>query len=188
MFLNDAPGRLVAIRDSDPIRGAWEHRAFVPAPLSDEMPALTPPTYMAVAEARAALAALDNTARQLPNPTLLRLPTLRREAQSTSALEGTYAPLTDVLTADEDAPPSAELVEILNYVRMANAGFRWLADGRSISLTFLADLQGLLMDRTPLDNVSGRIRDTQIVIGRRQRGSMGFSRSCRTLCAGSSRR
>lgn len=50
---------------------------------------LTSETYLAILKA---LAALDATAKQLPNPTLLRLPTLRWEEQSTSALEGTYAP------------------------------------------------------------------------------------------------
>jgi Fic family protein len=122
---------------------------------------------MAVADARAALAALDNTARQLPNPTLLRLPTLRREAQSTSALEGTYAPLADVLIADEEAPQTAELIEILNYVRAANHGFAWVSDGRPFSMGFLSDLQGLLMRGTPLAAESGRLRDRQVVIGRR---------------------
>jgi Fic family protein len=90
------------------------------------MPTLSPTTYLRVADARAALAALDSTARQLPNPTLLRSPTLRTEAQSTSALEGTYAPLAQVLTADEDEPGSPDMREILNYLRMANHGFAWV--------------------------------------------------------------
>jgi Fic family protein len=167
MFVNDAPGTLVAIRDSDPRLGEWEHHAFVPHPLGSVMPTLDPRTFMVVADARAALAALDNTARQLPNPTLLRLPTLRREAQSTSALEGTYAPLADVLIADEEEPQTAELVEILNYVRAANHGFDWVSDGRSFSMGFLGDLQGLLMRGTPLATESGRLRDRQVVIGRR---------------------
>lgn len=53
----------------------------------------------------------------MPNPTLLRRPTLRREAQSTSALEGTYAPFADVLAADRDDPQnhSAAIHEILNF-------------------------------------------------------------------------
>jgi len=167
MFAYEAPGRLVAIRDRDPVLGEWEHRAFVPDPLGEAMPALDPRTFMRVADARAALAALDNTARQLPNPTLLRLPTLRREAQSTSALEGTYAPLADVLIADEDDPQTAELVEILNYVRAANHGFEWVSDGRPFSVAFFSDLQGLLMRGTPLAGESGRLRDGQVVIGRR---------------------
>src|SRR4051812_17457778 len=109
MFGNDTTGRLVTIRGSD-AGHAWEHKAFVPAALPEDMPNLTPPTFMMIAEARAALAGLDSTARLLPNPTLLRRPTLQREAQSTSALEGTYAPLSDVLTADEDtAPPGSNM-------------------------------------------------------------------------------
>ena len=83
MFRNDAPGELVAISGSDPALGPWKHRAFVPSPLGPDMPTLSPATYLRVADARAALAALDSTAQQLPNPTLLRSPTLRTEAQST---------------------------------------------------------------------------------------------------------
>lgn len=169
-FQNGAPGALVPIQGVDPALGRWSHQAFVPEPLGDESPALTPTTYRAVAEARAALAALDSTAMHLPNPTLLRTPTLRREAQSTSALEGTYAPLGDVLTADEDEPATAELVEILNYVRMANAGFEAIRSGHGLSVTMLSELQGTLMRGTPLHAASGRLRDGQVVVGLRQDG------------------
>lgn len=167
MFQNDAPGTLVPIRDRDPVLGEWEHRAFVPFPLGAETPSLHPRTYLTVSNARAALAALDSTSRQLPNPTLLRLPTLRREAQSTSALEGTYAPLADVLTADEDEPVTPELIEILNYVRMANYGFRRIAEGWPLSVPLLSELQRVLMQDTPLEAESGHLRDGQVVIGRR---------------------
>lgn len=165
MFVNEHAGSLVDIGGLDPAGREWRHKAFVPAPLDDQMPEFTPPTFLAVAAARAALAALDSTAAQLPDPTLLRLPVLRREAQSTAALEGTYAPLDQVLTADEEEPTSAELIEILNYVHMANQGFAWVAEGRPISATLLQNLQGLLMRGTPLEQESGRLRDTQVVIG-----------------------
>ncbi len=167
MFQKSAPGRLVAITGQDPLLGPWEHQAFVPNPLAQDPPDLSPKTYLVIGDARAALAALDSTARQLPNPTLLRLPTLRREAQSTSALEGTYAPLAEVLVADDEEPPTPELIEILNYVAAANYGFAWIADGRPLSTSFLSDLQGILMRGTPLAPVSGRLRNTQVVIGRR---------------------
>lgn len=36
----------------------------------------------------------------LPNPDMPRRPTMRREAQSTSALEGTFEPLETVLAQD----------------------------------------------------------------------------------------
>lgn len=170
MFGNDSPGELVRITGSDPVTGSWDHRAFVPEPLSHDGPTLSTPTWRAVSEARAALAALDSTAQRLPNPTLLRNPTLRKEAQSTSALEGTYAPLAEVLTADDEEPGSADMREILNYVRMANHAFAWVGEGRPLTPSFLSDLQGLLMIGTPLQSVSGRLRDEQVVIGLRAGG------------------
>ena len=167
MFVNDTSGSLVDVTAPDGSPG----KAFVPAPLPDDMPALSASTILAVAEARAALAALDSTSAQLPDPTLLRAPTLRREAQATSALEGTYAPLRQVLTADADEPATPDLVEILNYERMANYGFGWVGDGRPITTAFLEDLHGILMRGTPLAGGSGRLRDTQVVIGKRAGGA-----------------
>ncbi|WP_425466010.1 Fic family protein [Nesterenkonia populi] len=160
-------GSLVDISGHDPDLGAWHHKAFVPAPLPTESPELKPQTYLTIANARAALAALDSTARLLPNPRLLRMPTLRREAQSTSALEGTYAPLAEVLTADEEDTLTPELIEIFNYVAMANMGFGWIDKGMPVTLTLLEDLQGVLMRATPLESQSGRLRDRPVVIGRR---------------------
>ena len=167
MFVDDTMGELVDITGSDPVTGNWQHKAFIPAPLSSDEPPLSGGTYRMVAAAGRALAALDATGQQLPNPYLLRTPSLRREAQSTSALEGTYAPLREVLTADDDAPATAEMTEILNYVRMANSGFLWAQVGRPITLSLIEDLQGELMRGTPLESTSGRLRDTQVMIGRR---------------------
>ena len=161
-------GSLVPIRGTDPARGPWEHSAFVPLPLPTESPVLKASTYLAVADARAALAALDSTARQLPNPRLLRRPTLQAEAQSTSALEGTYAPLADVLTADEERPNTPDLREVLNYVAMADRAFAWVEEGRRLTVGLLGDLHRTLVDRTRgASESSGQIRDQQVVIGRR---------------------
>lgn len=163
MFVNDTSGSPVDVTAPDGSPG----KAFVPAPLPDDMPALSASTILAVADARAALAALDSTAAQLPDPTLLRTPTLRREAQATSALEGIYAPLKQVLTTDADEPGTSDLIEILNYERMAHYGFGWIADGRPITTALLQDLHGILMRNTALEGGSGRLRDTQVVIGKR---------------------
>lgn len=143
---------------------------FSPHPLGPECPPLTLAAHLQVAEARAQLAALDSTARQLPNPTLFRAPALRREAQSTSALEGTYAPLAEVLTAAADQPSSKELLEILSYVDAANGAFDCVTAGRPITRSFLADVQGVLMRSTPLANASVRLRDSIVVIGQRTDG------------------
>ncbi len=166
-FHSSPTGRLVPISGHDPRFGAWKHVAFVPEPLPEGTPTLTVVTFNAVANARAAIAALDGSASQLPNPRLLRRPTLRREAQSTSALEGTYAALEDVLAADEDTEPaSGSLHEVLNYVRAAEHGFAWLGDGRPMTVGLLVDLHTRLVAGTPADNAHARrIRDIQVVVG-----------------------
>jgi Fic family protein len=157
----------VPVHGVHPRFGEWTHKAFVPDPLGDQTPALSPRTFNAVASARAALAGLDASARRLPNPALLRRPTLRREAQSTSALEGTYAAMQDVLAAEEDEEQQdASLNEVMNYVRVAEHAFGWAADGRPVSIGLLEELQGRLVRGTPADGPhAGRVRDVQVVIG-----------------------
>lgn len=174
MFGSGSPGDLVPISGLDPRRGAWSHYAFLPRPLTEEEPPLLPATYRQVSRARAALAALDTTARQLSNPGLLRRPTLNREAQSTSALEGTYAPLSEVLIEDEDEPSSMDVREVLNYVVMAECAFDAVQAGRPVSVGFIADLQATLVHRTPAEGPSsGRLRDVQVVVGHRPDAPVG---------------
>jgi Fic family protein len=168
LFTNDRTGKLVPIQGTDPQTGSWEHYSFLADPLTDQEPSLSPGTYRAVSRARAALASLDSLARQLPNPSLLRQQSLRREAQSTSALEGTYAPLDQVLAEDEEAPSSTDLREIVNYVAMADQAFDWLADGRPVTIGLLRDLQRTLMAGTANEGPdSGTLRNRQVVIGLR---------------------
>jgi Fic family protein len=162
-------GELVPITGTDPAGRPWEHAAFLPLPLPTEEPSLSGATYRQVARARASLATLDNTARRLPNPSLLRRPVLGREAQSTSALEGRYAPLAQVLTEDEQDPPSTDLREIFNYIAMADQAFAWIHEGRPLTVGLLADLQRTLVRHTASENQwAGRLRGDQVVIGRRQ--------------------
>lgn len=168
-FTSAAPGELVAIAGVDPRRGEWTHKAFVPHPLSAAAPALSAATYRVVGNCRAALAALDSTARRLPNPRLFRRPALQAEAQSTSALEGTYAPLAEVLIADEERPSSIDVREILNYVSMAETAFSWVEAGRPLTVAMVAELQAVLVARTRAENSeSGDVRQHQVVIGRRR--------------------
>ncbi len=147
---------------------AFEHWAFMPDPLPDTI-SLTAATWRAITDASISLGRLDQAGRQVPEPRLLRRPTLRREAQSTSALEGTFAPLTEVLGADLDDKPtpgrSAELAEVLNYVRSAEYAYASVQD-RPVTATLLFDVHRLLVSGTTADGTqAGRIRDHQVVIG-----------------------
>jgi Fic family protein len=168
--LEESPvGQLVPFVGPDPAtREVVSGRAFLPDDLPESV-TLSTLTWTAVNAASAALARLDGAARLIPSPELLRLPALRREAQSTSALEGTYAPFEDVLAADRDDPTewTAELREVLNFERTAEAAFLWPAD-RPITLAMMSGLQRTLVEGTAgeLEDAGG-LRDRIVVIGRR---------------------
>src|SRR5690606_13389298 len=130
-------------------------------------PPLRAGTWHAVAAARAALARLDQCSLQVPEPTLLLRPNLGREAQSTSALEGIYAPLEDVLaTPTAGAPSSAELTEVFNYWQAAEFAYEWVRQRGGITVGLLEQVHGLLVANTRSDGPdAGRVRTTQVVIG-----------------------
>lgn len=160
-------GQLVPIAGFDPRHDAeYGHVAFLPACLPEDV-ALDQGTWKAVVAATQALGRLDQAGVALPNPHLLRRPLLRREAVTTSALEGTYAALADVVEAEVDERPrSAELREVLNYVRAAEHAIDALRAGRPISLGLLCEAHRLLVAGTAADGPdAGRIRTTPVVIG-----------------------
>lgn len=168
-FEDSPAGHLVPISGSDPRYGeTYDHWAFVPHPLPDELE-LAAKTVDAVADAALALGRLDQAGVQLPNARLLRRPTLQCEAQSTSALEGTYAALTEVLEADLDvaAPKSPEIREILNYVRAAEHAYTWVTvDSRPISRGLLCEIHALHMSGIDTgQSEPGTVREIQVVIG-----------------------
>ena len=102
MFAPDAPGELRRLSGEYATRYGlmqYDTYSFVPNPLGD-YPALSPRVMGVVSRASMALARLSELGEDLPNPDMLRRPTMRREAQSTSALEGTFEPLQTVLAPD----------------------------------------------------------------------------------------
>lgn len=170
--LRDSPiGRVVPITAPDPATHEMvEGHAFLPDALPSTL-TLSTDTWTTVNAATAALARLDGAARLVPNPGLLRRPALRREAQSTSALEGTYAPFADVLAADQGDPEhlSAELREVLNFELMAELAFSWPED-RPLTVGMLGQLQATLVAGTHGQlSDAGRLRDRIVVIGARGR-------------------
>lgn len=166
-FANSPIGRLVSIEGVDGRFGVpYNHVAYVADPLGDE-PVLRAETWRKVNAANRSLARLDQASSQVLNPRLLRRPTLRREAQSTSALEGTFAPLEQVIAAEsEDARSSKELIEVLNYVGAADVAFGRIADGGAITTGLLESSQGMLVRDTEAETAdAGRVRRTLVAIG-----------------------
>lgn len=168
-FAGSPAGILVPISGIDPRTGEqFEHKAFLPHPLPVATPNLSQQTWEVVSEATLALGRLDQAGHQVPNPGLLRRPSIRREAVSTSALEGTYAPFQDVLEADiEDLKDesSPAIREVLNYVRAAELALDSIAD-RPLTVGMLCELQRILVQGTAGESRdSGSVRTIQVVIG-----------------------
>lgn len=143
------------------------HFAFVPSPLPDELD-LAPKTWGAAIDAAHHLGRLDALARELlPNPMLVARPTIRREAVSTSALEGTFAPAADVLSSeiDADIPRSHAVTEVLNFIHATEQGIERL-NGLPISTRLACELQQTLIAGTPSEDwQTGKVRQTPVLIG-----------------------
>jgi len=165
--LNESPiGRLVPITGTTARTGAaYNSFAYLPDPLPASVD-LSPATWTLVAAAEAAVARLDQAASQVAVPALLRVPTIRREAQSTTALEGTYAPLEDVLGPDGQDRQTPEALEVLNFVRVAEQAFAWPTK-KALTAKALSGLHKTLVDGTSSDGPdAGKLRDRQVFIGR----------------------
>ena len=141
------------------------YHAFVPDPLPTD-PILGSTTWKAVVDAAVALAELRTLADdRLPDPVLIGRVTVRREAVSTSALEGTYAPARQVLSLemDEHTPRDAGVTEILNYVKAWDDA---VASELPICVRLACDLQKRLVVGTPSEDYqAGKVRETQVLIG-----------------------
>lgn len=167
-FSQSPVGHLTPFSGTDGRSGrTFDHVAFVADPLRDE-PQLMPTTWHAVGAAHAAVARLDSLAAFVPDARLLRSPTLRREAQSTSALEGTFAPLEDVVSARSGpgSSRSSELSEVLNYVTAAEYVFEAVTSGASVTAGLVASAQRALVAGTTSEGPdAGRVRRGPVVIG-----------------------
>lgn len=168
---NSPIGTLVPVSGHDARFGEdYETEAFVPHDLPERVE-LPSRVWMAVSDAMSELGRLDAAAALIPNPQLIVRIATRREAVGTSALEGTYADLTQIFAAevlprdeqDADVPPNVR--EVMNYTRAAEGVYALIAD-RPITLSLLSALQAQIVRGTPSDGPeAGAIRETQVFIG-----------------------
>jgi len=168
-------GTLVPIGGHDGRFGEdYETEAFIPNDLPDEVD-LPGSVWMTVSEAMTELGRLDAAASLIPNPQLVARIATRREAVGTSALEGTYAELTELFAAE--VVPDADLAghvppnvrEVMNYTRAADSAYEWVTD-RPITLSRLCGLQAEIVRGTPSDGPeAGALRARQVFIGARNR-------------------
>jgi Fic family protein len=115
-FTPQAPGRLIRIPE-----GVW---GFVPNPLPPPLQ-FDLETINVLSEADRALGEIASVGRMLPNPRLLTQPFMRREAVSSSRIEGTTASVEQLVLFEEAMPtqPQPEDVrEVANYVAAMDYG------------------------------------------------------------------
>ena len=137
-FGEHAAGRLV------PTIGA--RKAFVPAalpPATLNVEAFLP----ALTRATQAVGELKGIGRTIPNPLLLVRPLQRREAVSSSSMEGTYTTLTDLFLFEAgaaDAATRGDTREVANYVRALEGAISGLAE-LPISTRLVRDAHRVLL-------------------------------------------
>lgn len=159
-------GSLVPITGTDARHGPFAYFAFLPTELPSDF-SLDSSTWTAIARAASALAKLDQACAQLPDPRLLIRPALYREALDTSALEGTVAPLQDLLEAQLVGAQylSPEAQEIHAYVRVATEAFGAVRT-RPISMSLLCEYQAELFQYSRnKPRALGQVRNEQVWIG-----------------------
>lgn len=117
-FTPVSPGRLTAT-----IEGC---RAFVPAPLPPELDLAA--ISVALSEALQAIGELRGACRRLSNPYLLVKPLQRREALTSSAMEGTFTTDDELVLAEAGlgGAHSDDTREVVNYIRALEASLHML--------------------------------------------------------------
>jgi Fic family protein len=114
------------------------YRLFEPAALPP--PDLDPGAYETeLDQAARALGALDAIGELLPNPEILLVMSIRREALLSAQIEGTQASLDDVLGREVGLPSSrSDVDDVLNYINALNGGIEALGEYTGTERSFRA--------------------------------------------------
>lgn len=162
-YRSDRAGRPIRVN----VGGIGQFWAFDPAPIPRELD-LRAGLVVELSRADQALGRLAGLGGLLPNPHLLIQPSLRREAVSSTRIEGTQSSLSEVLSAEAQLlPETPDLREVFNYVRAFERGIGRL-ESLPLSNRLVREMHGELLrgvrgqERTP-----GEFRRTPNWIGGR---------------------
>lgn len=146
------------------LKGYW---AFVPNPLPPPIK-YDKELVRLLSGADRLLGELSGTGRLLPNPYLLIAPYTRREAVSSSRIEGTQASLSDLFffeAEEQEEPKIPDVLEVRNYVRAMEYGIERLKT-LPVSIRLIREIHKILMDRVRGGHATpGEIRRSQNWIG-----------------------
>jgi len=146
------------------LEGFW---AIVPNPLPPSIK-YDKELIRLLSEADRQLGELSGTGMLLPNPYLLIAPYVRREAVSSSRIEGTQASLSDLFffeAAEKQKPGVSDVREVSNYVSAMNYGLKRLED-LPISVRLIKEIHEKLMEGARGERATpGELRRSQNWIG-----------------------
>ena len=145
--------------------GYW---AFVPNPLPPDL-AWSPDLVTTLSDADRALGELSGLGRLMPNPHLLIIPFMRREAVLSSRIEGTQASLSDLYAFETKQLPlfehAPDVREVHNYVRALEYGLDRLTT-LPLSLRLVREIHAQLMEGVRGEHQTpGEFRRSQNWIG-----------------------
>ena len=145
------------------------YKAFIPLPFPTQEPLILSPRLQVLnGEAMRLIGKLDGISQLLPDHDFFLLMFVRKEAASSSQIEGTQATMIDAIEA-EVIPPSAQahdVEDIMCYIRALNYGIERF-DSLPISVRFIRELHDKLMRgaRATQHPFPGEFRYTQNWIG-----------------------
>jgi Fic family protein len=116
------------------------------------------------------LGKLDGITKLLPNSDFFLLMYLRKDAASSSQIEGTKATMIDAIEADAQINPNVpkDVDDILHYIKALNYGMKRVnTDNFPVSLRLIRELHSKLMDKARASNFAdpGEFRKSQNWIG-----------------------
>ena len=127
-----------------------DYSAFIPHPLPPEIKYSTESINL-LAEANRHLGNLNGVGALLPNPNLLIVPYMRREAVLSSKIEGTQTSLSDLFYFEaarkEEQKAEAQktdILEVVNYVKAMDYGLKRLKE-LPICLRLMREIHAILM-------------------------------------------
>lgn len=146
-------------------------KAFVPYDFPPEEGFdFTPNLLKKVDEATRLLGKLDGITKLLPDSDFFLLMYLRKDAASSSQIEGTQATMIDAIEAEAEINVNTpkDVDDILHYIKALNYGMkRVVEDDFPLSLRFIRELHEKLMDQARATHFSdpGEFRKSQNWIG-----------------------
>ncbi len=130
-------------------KGALRYPAFVPFALPPRPPlALDAADRRLLEDAQSALARLDGLTALLPDVSLFIYAYVRKEALTSSQIEGTQSSFTNLLLYESDLAPGVPLEdvrEVSDYVAALELGLKQLSAGKCWSTRLLCELHRVLL-------------------------------------------